>query len=213
MDWFRTPTRGSSGFGSGVGSPFGPADSIETQEIEVELIGGQLRAAGLLKVAKTARFSDFVNLLEGFFRIRDVKMLDRQGRPTSISFTDLRIRLEDIEVVGQAMPSEVPVPADTTLIVKKPRRAIVMTGTHIIYGSVYLHEEAALADFVDATDPRFMPMTDVRLRWLSDRRQAGRFPFALVNRSQIRAMASGEVDMTAAGDADEPAVEAEGAGT
>jgi hypothetical protein len=44
--------------------------------------------------------------------------------------------------------------------------------------------------FVDATDPKFIPMTDVRVRWLSDRKLAARYPFALVQRTQIVGVAT-----------------------
>jgi hypothetical protein len=43
---------------------------------------------------------------------------------------------------------------------------------------------------VDSTDPRFIPMSNVRVRWLADRRLAGRYPFALVQRSQILGVAT-----------------------
>jgi hypothetical protein len=44
--------------------------------------------------------------------------------------------------------------------------------------------------FVGATDPKFIPMNNVRVRWLSDRRLAARLPFALVQRSQILGVAT-----------------------
>ena len=44
--------------------------------------------------------------------------------------------------------------------------------------------------FVDSTDPRFIPMSNVRVRWLADRRLAGRYPFALIQRSQILGVAT-----------------------
>ena len=76
------------------------------------------------------------------------------------------------------------------MIPKQRRRLVVTTGAHIIYGYAYMHEEASLTAFVDSTDPEFMPMTNVRVRWLADRRLAGRFPFALVQRRKIIGIAT-----------------------
>jgi hypothetical protein len=45
--------------------------------------------------------------------------------------------------------------------------------------------------FLDATDPHFIPMTNVRVRWLADRRPAGRFPFVLIQRDHIVGVATG----------------------
>ncbi|MEZ0241223.1 MAG: hypothetical protein ACAH65_10535, partial [Chloroflexota bacterium] len=47
-----------------------------------------------------------------------------------------------------------------------------------------------IMSFVDATDPKFIPMTDVRVRWVSDRKLAARYPFALVQRAQILGVAT-----------------------
>jgi hypothetical protein len=44
--------------------------------------------------------------------------------------------------------------------------------------------------FVDTTDPKFIPMARVRVRWLADRRLAARYPFALVQRNQILGVAT-----------------------
>jgi hypothetical protein len=67
-----------------------------------------------------------------------------------------------------------------------------MTVAHMIYGWAYLHPEASLAAFVDMVDQRFMPMTDVHVRWLPDRRLAARYPFALVQRSHVIGVAHEE---------------------
>jgi hypothetical protein len=44
--------------------------------------------------------------------------------------------------------------------------------------------------FVDATDPKFIPMSNVRVRWVSDRKLAARYPFALLQRNQILGVAT-----------------------
>lgn len=70
------------------------------------------------------------------------------------------------------------------------RRLVISTDAHIIYGAAHLHHEASMMAFLDATDPHFIPMTDVRVRWLADRRLAGRFPFVLVQRDHIVGVAT-----------------------
>jgi hypothetical protein len=65
-----------------------------------------------------------------------------------------------------------------------------MTRTHIIDGDVFILGDGAIMSFVDATDPKFIPMNDVRVRWVSDRKLAARYPFALLQRSQILGVAT-----------------------
>jgi uncharacterized protein DUF6812 len=72
---------------------------------------------------------------------------------------------------------------------KERRRLVISTAAHMVYGDAHVHQEASMTAFLDATDPHFIPMTDVRVRWLTDRRLAGRFPFALVQRDHILGVA------------------------
>jgi hypothetical protein len=154
----------------------------------VQLIGTYLRAEGAVDLGNFARLSDYVNLLEGFFTINDVVLLSRLGAPTRITFPDFRVRLDDIAIIGQGFDAAPH--TDDRMVPKQRRRLVVTTGAHIIYGYAYLHEDASLTAFVDSTDPPFMPMTNVRVRWLTDRRLAGRFPFALVHRRKIIGIAT-----------------------
>jgi hypothetical protein len=137
------------------------------------------------------RISDYVNMLDGFFRLRDVVLLDRTGAPTRITMPELRVRLDDVAIVAQLVVDPLPPTTDGHVVVaKEQRRLVVMTRAHIIYGYVYLLESGSLMQFVDSTDPKFIPMSNVRVRWLADRRLAGRYPFALIQRSQILGVAS-----------------------
>lgn len=172
----------------------GPArESATEQEMAncalVELLGSQLRAAGSVDLGSWHRVSDYVNFLTGYFSIKDVTFLSRIGEPTRLTFPDLRVRLDDIAIVGQRDPGPQPDPGDR-YIPKERRRLVLTTSAHIIYGYGYVHEAASLTAFVDATDPRFIPMTNVRVRWLADRRLAGRYGFALIHRSHIVGVAT-----------------------
>ena len=53
-----------------------------------------------------------------------------------------------------------------------------------------MQHDASIMAFIDATDPKFIPMTDVRVRWVTDRKLAARYPFALLQRTQIVGVAT-----------------------
>ena len=180
----------------------GVAERERPTSERVELIGTHLRAEGSVELGSFNRLSDYVNLLTGFFTIHDVTLMSRLGEPTRLTFDDLRVRLDEIGLVAQAAPPQY-APPDDVLVPKARRRLVLMTTAHLIYGYAYLHSEASLTAFVDATDPPFLPMTNVRLRWLADRRLAGRYPFALVHRNHIISVAT---DVPTDGTTTEPAV-------
>lgn len=145
----------------------------------------------MAEVGRFRRISDYVNAVDGFFRLRDVVLLDRTGAPTRITLPELRVRLDDVTIVGQLVVDPLPPSTDGSVVIaKQQRRLVVMTRAHIIYGYVYIHEHGSLMQFVDSTDPRFIPMSNVRVGWLADRRLAGRYPFALIQRAQILGVAT-----------------------
>jgi hypothetical protein len=156
---------------------------------DVELIGTHLRASGALATGNFTRLSDYLNHVEGFFQLSDVILLTRTGAPTRVVIPELRVRLDEIALVGQRDPDLVSTP-DDHYVPKRRQRLLVMTAAHIVSGFAYLHEQASVTAFIDADDPPFIPMRDVRVRWLADRRLAGRYRFALIQRRHITGVAT-----------------------
>jgi hypothetical protein len=178
-----------SAMGWGLPPDFDGLADQPAESHKIELIGAQLRAGGTLCVSGRQRLSDYVNLLEGFFRIEDVVLRARNGDPTRVVLPEVRIRLDDITIVGQAR-SRREGGQGQDHILKLPHRIVVMTTALEIYGYVHLSELGSVEAFVDASYPRFVPMTNVHVRWLVDRRLAGRFDFALLQRSHIIGVAA-----------------------
>jgi len=182
----------SGGFGDvwGVVRVGEPEDETPPEQY-LELIGTHLRAGGVAVMGRFRRVSDYVNLLDGFFALRDVVLLTRTGESTRITMPELRVRLDDVAIVGSLSADVVAPSKEVGVYVQKvPRRLVVMTRAHIVYGNVYIHEHGSVMQFVDSADPKFIPMTNVRVRWLADRRLAARYPFAMIQRSQIQGVAT-----------------------
>lgn len=158
-------------------------ETARADRARIELIGTNLRVAGTVDTGDFSRLSDIVNLRESV-ELTDAVLLAGLGQETRIVFPELRVRLADISIVGQREGT--PSASNGRHRIPMARRHLaVMTVAHMIYGWAYLHPEAALAAFVDMVDQRFMPMTDVHVRWLPDRRLVARYPFALVQRSHV----------------------------
>ena len=157
----------------------------------LEMIGSQLWVAGMVDLGRFRRVSDFVNLVDGYMILKDVIVLTRTGDATRLAIPELRVLPDDIAIVGQPADDKPGATSDSSgFIEKTTRRLVVITRTLMIDGDIFIHGEGEIMAFVDATDPKFIPMNNVRVRWLSDRRLAARFPFALVQRSQILGVAT-----------------------
>ena len=157
----------------------------------LEMIGSELWVAGMVDLGRFRRVSDFVNLVDGYMLLKDVIVLTRTGDATRLAIPELRVLPDDIAIVGQLADDKAQGSTEQgTFIEKTTQRLVVITRTLMIDGDVFIHGEGSIMAFVDATDPKFIPMNNVRVRWLSDRRLAARFPFALVQRSQILGVAT-----------------------
>lgn len=160
-------------------------------EAYLELIGSQLWLAGMVDLGRFRRVSDFVNLVQGYMAMRDVVVLSRAGEATRLAMPELRVLPDDIAVVGQLGDDTSQAAADgPAFIEKRKQRLVLMTRSHIIDGDVFIQVDGSVMAFVDATDPKFIPMSDVRVRWVTDRKPAARYPFALVQRAQILGVAT-----------------------
>jgi hypothetical protein len=164
----------------------------------LEMIGSQLWVAGMVDLGRFRRLSDFMNLAQGYLVLKDVVVLTRTGDATRLAIPELRVLPDDVAIVGQledgksASSGE---SAPASFIEKTPRRLVVITRTLMIDGDIFLQGDGSVMAFVDASDPKFIPMLNVRARWLSDRKLAARFPFALVQRSQILGVAPEGIEL------------------
>lgn len=192
-EWGESPPtfdRSSDVWGTGQ-SAFAEEDEAGGGEQYIELIGTDLWVAGMVDLGRFRRVSDFVNIVQGYLAIRDVVVLTRTGEATRLTLPELRVLPDDIAVVGQ-LGTDRPAQATGTgvFIEKVPQRLVVLTRSHIIDGDVFIQRDGSIMSFVDATDPKFIPMSDVRVRWVSDRKLAARYPFALLQRNQILGVAT-----------------------
>jgi len=68
---------------------------------------------------------------------------------------------------------------------RPPREFVMFTPGHSITGKVQVFGGTDLEGFVDASEPRFVPVTDVVARSLADRRIISHFKFVLINRTHM----------------------------
>ena len=189
----------------GNAEPTRPAQSIE-------LVGTHLRLTGKIDLGRFGRLSDLINASRGFVRIQDVQVLLPNGKPTDLAMPELMIDQDEIAFIAQHDPPDldpgvavgfIESRSEATVALRKPREFVMFTPSHTISGKVHIFDQTDVAGFVDATDPHFVPVTDVTVRSLADDRIVSRYRFVLINRNQM--IAASEVagtDATAAGPGD-----------
>ena len=192
-----------SEWGSGFSEVEAVAATLGGPQVEVELVGPHLRVGGKVSLGRFGRLTDRVNHSRGFILMHDARLLKRNGDPTPLVLPELWVNQDEITFIAVAHLDleDEPIRRDATherpSMLKQPRPYVVFTPGHSISGRIHVHAEMALSNFVDATDPRFIPMTAVVARSLADRRVVSRFELLLMNRTQMTAIA--EADRSGSG--------------
>lgn len=177
---------------------FDAAATVGGHDEPIELVGTNLRMTGIISLGRFGRLTDLINASSGYLRIRDARLLQRNGDPTDLQLPELMVDQDEISFIAQTLAA-VPEPgtatgfiepvSDTTVEHRKAREFVIFTPGHTVSGKVYVFGQTDLAGFVDSTDPRFVPVVDVTTRSLADRAIVSRYDFVLVNRTQMIAAA------------------------
>jgi hypothetical protein len=191
---------------------FDAAASAGGHNEPIEMVGTNLRVIGTVSLGRFGRLTDLINASSGYLRIRDARLLQRNGDPTDLNLPELMVDQDEISFIAQTKASEpgaatgfIEPVYDTNVEHRQAREFVMFTPAHTITGRVYVFGQTDLAGFVDSTDPRFVPVVDVTTRSLADRRIVTRYDFVLINRTQMIAAAEigGQGDIAAE---DPPAV-------
>jgi len=173
----------------------------------VELVGPHLRVRGTLLLGRFPRLADLVNHNRGFIILHDAQLLEQSGQPTTLRLPELVVNQDEITFIGHQHHSPSTGTAGGAGADGLLRRLVIFTPGHTINGSVHIFREMTLANFVEASDPRFLSLTDGRARSLLDPGVLIEAECLLVNRTQINAIAETEQEVSlgaARGRADRP---------
>jgi hypothetical protein len=159
---------------------------------EIELVGPHLRVKGTIALGLFHRLSDRLNHSHGYVHVSGARLMRRNGDPTDLVVDELMINPDEITFIAQRTAGgagDGPSDDFESVVARESRRFVFFTEGHTISGSVQVHGESDLASFVEATEPRFVPLTGARARSLADRRVISHYELLLLNRTQTTAVA------------------------
>lgn len=175
------------------------SDALATtgRQEEIELVGTHLRVIGTIALGRFGRLSDLINASSGYVRVRDARLLLRNGDPTNLILPEMMIDKDEISFIAQRNPEN---PGQAWGIAgagaatdfggdpeldRAPRQFVMFTPGHTVTGFVHVYGETDLAGFVESSDLRFVSVVDVTTRSLADRRVISHYKFVLINRTQM----------------------------
>jgi hypothetical protein len=189
--------------------PFSDTPATGGRREAIELVGTHLRLNGIVTLGRFSRLSDMINSSRGYIRVIDARLMRRNGDPTNLILPEMMVDQDEIAFIAQVDPEAAVVEADPDVpaapaspgdvwsggggafssgdLDRPKREFILFTPGHTVTGKLQIYGGTDIAGFVDASDPRFVPMVDATARSLADRRVISHFKFLLVNRTQMLA--------------------------
>jgi hypothetical protein len=169
-----------------IGSIFEPG--LQTgPTLAVELISSHARIGGSVNLGAYTRLSDLLNFHDEILTVTDGQVLNRTGIATADGSPQLDTRLDGLTIVVDR--SDYVPPPDSEAIEKRPYRMLAVTQGHVITGTFFIYPGAEPIAYLRAKEPHWVPIVDVRVRSLVDRRIKFSAGFAVLNRRAVIATA------------------------
>ena len=154
--------------------------------VDVEILGGGFHVAGRIRTGGFHRLSDWLNMQSGFIAVHDAMRVGPRETAARepVRAGALWVRLDKVILVAERSPVEVHRPG-VPAVQKQQRYVRIVTSDYDLRGNVHLHADGSMTHFLALADPRFLPITDVTVRWEPDAALVTRFPFAMINREEM----------------------------
>lgn len=168
-----------SGLGPSLesGPPVGPT-------LEIELFSAHARIAGSINLGAYTRLSDLLSFHDDILAVTEAVVLTPGGEPTADRAPQLDIRLETLTLVIDKS-HYVPPPDTEQTIEKKAHRMLAVTEAHVITATFFIYPDAEPVAYLKAHEPRWIPVADLHITSLTDRKVEVSADFAVLHRTPI----------------------------
>lgn len=163
------------------------AGSQSGASLAVELIGPHVRLGGTVQLGHYVRLSDLLNLHDQTLTLADAVVLNRTGQKTDDAVPALDVRLATISLVVDHSGYVPPTPTEAVGVPKKSHRLIAVTEAHLITATFFVYPSAEPTASLLAAEPRWIPLTGLRVRSLIDPSIEFEAEFAVLNRTSVAA--------------------------
>ena len=162
-------------------------DAADGLAVDVDIFGADFQISGQIRTGQFDRLSDWINMQTGFIQVRDawhVHLGQTHVPDPGQRKGTLWVKLDQVVLVAERTPVQQTRPG-APVVQKERRKVSIVTPGYNLLGSIYVHTYGSMGQFLESPDPRFLPITDLTVHWLSDAAMVARFPFAMINRAQL----------------------------
>lgn len=157
-------------------------------QLDLELISSNARIGGAVNLGAYSRLSDLLNFHDEILTVAAGAVMNALGERSGATGLPLDIRLSELTVVIDRS-NYVP-PADPEqMIEKREHKMLVVTDAYVITATFFIYAGAEPVPYLRANEPRWIPITDVNIRSLTDREIEIEAKFAVLHRKPVLATA------------------------
>jgi hypothetical protein len=167
--------------------------AIEVACTDAEIFCDGFQVSGQLETGQFGRLSDWLKMQTGFIAVLNAS-INRLG---GADLADLHeggntqwVRLDGIAILAERAQTEHGRPG-APVVPKQAHGVSMVMPAYRLEGSMHIHADGSVSEFLASPETRFLPITDVLVRLLSDPTVVARFPFALVNRDHLVSLVNG----------------------
>lgn len=157
-------------------------------QIDLELVSPNARIGGSIHLGAYSRLSDLLNFHDEILTVAAGAVMNNLGVRTSDVGLPLDIRLSELTLVIDRSNYVPPVDPDQ-MIEKREHKMLVVTDAYVITATFFIYAGAEPVPYLRASEPRWIPITDVNVRSLIDRENEFEARFAVLHRKPVLASA------------------------
>jgi hypothetical protein len=157
-------------------------------QLEIELVASNARIGGTVNLGAYSRLSDLLNFHDEILTIAAGAVMNTLGVRSSDLGLPLDVRLSELTMVIDRSDYVPPADAEQT-VEKREHKMLVVTDAYVITANFFIYAGAEAVPYLRAAEPRWIPITDVNVRSLTDREIEFESKFAVLHRKAILATA------------------------
>jgi len=156
-------------------------------KLELELVSSNARIGGSINLGAYSRLSDLLNFHDEILTVEAGAVMNALGVRSDAGLP-LDVRLTELTMVIDRS-NYVPPTDEEQMIEKREHKMLCVTDAYVITATFFIYAGAEAIPYLRASEPRWIPITDVNVRSLTDRSIEFEAKFAVLHRKPLLATA------------------------
>ncbi len=155
-------------------------------QLDIELVSSNARIGGSINLGAYSRLSDLLNFHDEILTVAAGAVMGPTGERSGGAGLPLDVRLTELTLVMDRSDYVPPADADQ-MIEKREHKMLAVTDAYVITATFFIYAGAEAVPYLRASEPRWIPITDVNVRSLVDREIEFEAKFAVLHRKPLLA--------------------------